>query len=381
MNGPRVLLVLGTSEGWSIGILQGFGAAAMRSGWQVMHEPGKGQLGALAKGWKPAVAVVGPEISHAALQQLSCPLISVNADRSTDGIASVVPDEDRIAELALRHLIDRGFDAVTTFRLGEAAFGLERERAFAARARHAGARVLPGFSPRAASRSLPEEHEAVAVWLATLPRPCGVFACCDRWARAILHHARLAALDVPEALALVGANNDVVECELGSPPLSSVAVPWRALGEEAATLAHLALAGLHTGTERVVVSPVDVVPRLSSDCLAVHDELVGRAIAWIEAHTSERLRVPMVAQAVASSPGRLDRRFRSSLGRSVHAQIRRSRVEAAKSVLRTTTLELKLVARQTGFATPALLNESFRRELGMTPGAYRQHMRDLPGER
>ena len=41
-------------------------------------------------------------------------------------------------------------------------------------------------------------------------------------------YAREAELRVPEDVALVGADDDQLECELISPPLSSVMMPWRA---------------------------------------------------------------------------------------------------------------------------------------------------------
>jgi DNA-binding LacI/PurR family transcriptional regulator len=41
-------------------------------------------------------------------------------------------------------------------------------------------------------------------WLKGLPRPCGVFTCCDAWGRVVARYARTAKLRVPEDLALGG---------------------------------------------------------------------------------------------------------------------------------------------------------------------------------
>ncbi len=378
MDGPRVLVVLGTSEGWSRGILRGLSSISQGSGWQLIHYHPSADLDWLSREWAPAVAVIGPEATGRVLEALSCPVVSVNLDRSPDRIASVWPDEEHIADLALRHLSSRGLEHLTTFRFSTLAFALARVRAFEVRARDAGARLAPGFGPDPADPRRPaEDPTQLVAWLRALPRPCGVFACCDAWGRVVARYARAAGLRVPEDLALVGVDNDPVECELIMPPLSSVAVPWHLLGEEAAKLVRLALAGKDIQRKRRVVSPVDVVARRSSDVLAVDDPLVRGAVGWIREHAAQRLSVPMVSSAVTSSRQRLERRFRAALGRTVQQEIRRARVEAVKGVLRSTALELGEVAKQTGFASAALLSVVFQREIGMPPGAYRRRMRDI----
>jgi LacI family transcriptional regulator len=190
----------------------------------------------------------------------------------------------------------------------------------------------------------------------------------------VARYARAAGLRVPEDLSLVGVDNDIVECELITPPLSSVAVPWRSLGEETARLVKLLLAGQPVQRKRVTIAPVDVVTRRSSDAFAVADELVERAVAWIREHVLVRISVPAVARAVGSSRKRLERRFRAALGRTVQEEVRRARVELAKRLLCGTDDSLPRVAKESGFSSAALLSVAFRRELGMPPGAYRRRM-------
>jgi len=367
--------MLSTSEGWSRGVLGGFMGAARENGWAVLHYHPSADLSWLAEQWSPTVAVIGPG-APASVPALACPIVSVNVDRTPEGVASVLPDEAQVAELALRHLLDRRLEHLTTFRLDHSAFAITRERTFETLVASAQVPLAPAYRPNPGDAQATEEPETLVAWLRALPRPCGIFACSDAWGRVVARYALAAGLRIPQEVALVGADNDVVECELIEPPLSSVAVPWRTLGEEAATLVGRALAGEDISGQRVIVPPVDVVARRSSDLLAVDDALVADAVAWIGSHAVGRLRVPMVARAVASSRQRLERRFRASLGRTILGEIRRARVEAAKGMLRTTDLELKDVARQTGFTTAALLNEAFQREVGMTPGVYRRRMKE-----
>jgi len=376
MDAPRVLVVLDTSQGWSRGILRGFTARALERGWELLHYHPSPDLSDLVREWDPRVAVVGPgETSTRLARGLGCPVVSVNEDRSTARLASVFLNERAIAELALDHFRSRGLEHVTTFRFSDEPFAVARDEAFRVRARTARVHFAPGWwvdgaePPRASER-----RGALVGWLRSLPRPCGVFTCCDAWGRVVARYARAARLRVPEDLALVGVDNDVVECELVNPPLSSVSVPWRTLGEKAADLVEFALARKSIRGRRLSVAPVEVFSRRSSDALAIEDRLVVTAVTWIRNHARGRITVPLIARAVGSSRQRLERRFRASLGRTVQEEVRRARVELAKAALHATPAGLKEIAATSGFTSAALLSVAFQKELGMPPGAYRRRI-------
>lgn len=269
-----------------------------------------------------------------------------------------------------------GLRQLSTFRYDTSAFALARERAFIAHARAAGAIVAPGWGDESFAKEERREGPAMGTWLRSLPRPCGVFTCTDGWARPVARYAREVGLRIPDDLALVGAGNDLLECELISPPLSSVVVPWPQLGRQAAALVRLALAGQPVHGQRTWVTPATVVGRRSSEALAVPDALVAEAVAWIRAHPERRLTVSDVARAVGGGRQRLERRFRRSLNRTVQEEIRRAHVELAKRLLATSSADLSEVAKRSGFSSPALLNAAFQRELGMPPGTYRRYLQE-----
>src|SRR5262249_38078791 len=150
-------------------------------------------------------------------------------------------------------------------RFDESAFAVARERAFVAGARAAGADVPVGWgSGDRVARERDENPAAMLTWVRGLPKPCGIFTCTDGWGRTVARYARAAGLRVPEDLALVGVDNDVLECELIRPPLSSVIVPWQEVGRSAAKLVQASLSGASIAGKRVVVSPIAVMTRRSS---------------------------------------------------------------------------------------------------------------------
>jgi len=382
MTAPRVLVVLGTEGAWSRGVLRGFMAVANEQDWALVHYWPGSDLKWVSNEWAPAAVVFGPELDSKAIARFApAALVSVTVDRSAARIASVCLDEEGIAAFAAEHLLSKGFQNVSTFRYDEAAFAVARERAFVEQARAAGAKVAAGWGNADYTPSLRQERPAAMVaWLRSLPKPCGIFTCTDGWGYTVARYAHEAGLRIPEDIAVVGADNDVLGCELLSPPLSSVMIPWKEVGRHAAMLVRLALAKQPIAGRRVVVSPVAVAARRSSDVLAINDVLVAQAVAWIREHADRRLTVPMVARAVGGGRQRLERRFRRALDRTVQEEIRRAHVERARHWLATTRSGMGDVAKRSGFSSASLLNVAFRRELGIPPGSYRRRVQQQQGD-
>jgi LacI family transcriptional regulator len=372
-SSPRVLILLKTEAAWSREVLKSFAGAAHDQGWTPLHYHPDANVGWLAREWAPAAAIVGPGSCREELATLGAlPLVSVAFDRSADGIASVCLDEAAIGLLALEHLLATGLRRFSCFRLSNSPYIIERERAFVAGARAAGAMVSSCWGSQEEQRV--ESPAAILQWLRDLEKPCGIFTCTDRWGALVARYARVAGLRVPEDVALVGADNDMLECELIVPPLSSVIIPWHGVGQSAAELVRVALSGVAIAGKRSVLAPIAVVGRRSSDLFAADDPLVTKALRWIRGNAGRRITVEMVARALGGGRQRLERRFRAVLQRTVHEEIRRAHVDVAKGLLETTDMSLAQIAAQSGFTNASLLSVAFRRELGRAPGVYRRRV-------
>jgi LacI family transcriptional regulator len=342
----------------------------------VLHYPPPVDLLALVHKFAPSAILLGPDSGKVPFGgPLPVPIVSVALDLSAEGIPSACPDEARIGVLALEHLLATGLRQVTTFRLDGSQFAIARERAFITTAQKAGARVAVGWgSDGASSPGRGDDAEGLIRWLSGLPKPCGVFTCADHWARIVSRYIRLAGLRVPDDIALIGVDNDVAECELLAPPLSSVMVPWPELGEHAARIVQCVLHGQAIERQRWVTPPIAVAARRSTEVFAIEDAVVAKAVRWIRQNAHQRLNVPMVAAAVGGGRKRLERRFRRTLDRTVQEEIRRARVEMAKKLLRASRAGLVEIAKQSGFSNAALLNVAFKREVGIPPGVYRRRV-------
>lgn len=122
----------------------------------------------------------------------------------------------------------------------------------------------------------------------------------------------------------------------------------------------------------ILVPPQGVVARESTDFFAVEDELVAAALTFIASNSHRRIGQDEVARAVAADTRTLQRRFRKILNRSVVSTIRQVRLERAKRELSQGNRKLQEIARDVGFGTVMRMYNVFRRELGVTPSAYRK---------
>jgi LacI family transcriptional regulator len=171
------------------------------------------------------------------------------------------------------------------------------------------------------------------------------------------------------------ACNDELLCELAAPPLSSAVLNTQAAGYEAAALLDGLMSGQVKRSRRILTEAVQVVTRRSTDIVALADSEVAQALRYIRENAGRRLRVEEIVDSVALSRRGLEIRFQRAVGRSLHDEIRRVRLERAKRLLLESDLPLLAVAEASGFATPSYLAQVFREETGMTPARYRRHVR------
>jgi LacI family transcriptional regulator len=169
-------------------------------------------------------------------------------------------------------------------------------------------------------------------------------------------------------------NDDLIQC-LCDPPLSSINMATERIGFEAGALLERLMRGLPPPRTPILIPPIDVIVRPSTDVLAVADEEVSQALRLIRQSAGRRLGIAELARKLALSRRQLERRFRKALGRSLHDEIRRCRIARARELLSTTDLSIPQVADACGFSASSYLTVVFQRELGTTPGAYRRQHR------
>jgi LacI family transcriptional regulator len=181
---------------------------------------------------------------------------------------------------------------------------------------------------------------------------------------------------VPEEVAILGANNDTIRCELSDPALSSVAPNAFQSGYRAAALLRELLAGRKPKNMDQRVEPLGVVTRPSTDVLAVEDKNVAAALSFIREQACQGITVEQVLQHAHASRSQMERKFRHHIGRSPQSEIRRVQLRKIRQLLLETDFPLKRIAELTGFEHMEYMCVLFKRMTGTSPGTYRVQMQD-----
>ncbi len=317
------------------------------------------------------------------IRKLDLPVVDLFEHRSAEGIPGVITDNRAIAHLAADHLIERGLEHFAYCGLPGIYSSEARGECFVEYLKQAGYEVSVYDNPQLSGSSFistSEDYElrceeTVASWVSSLPKPVGLMACNDLRAHQVLMACSDRSIAVPEELAVIGVDNDELICELCHPPLTSIEQNCEGVGYQAAGLLDRLLDGEVPPAKPTLVEPLGVVPRQSTDIVAVGDADVAAAVHFIRGHACDGIQVGDVLQHVQVSRSTLERRFSKLLGRSPKAEILRVQLDRVKHLLSMTDYPLARIAQLAGFEYMESMCECFKRVTGRTPGQYRSNSR------
>jgi len=195
------------------------------------------------------------------------------------------------------------------------------------------------------------------------------------WGVQLIEACRLAGQRVPEDVAVIGVDNDDLLCRLSRPALSSIIIAGERVGWEAAAILDRLLQGAKSQPEANLIPPVGVVTRRSSEVLPSSDAELAAAVRFIADNAKSTLQVSDVLREVSASRRSLEQKFRAVLRHGIAEEMRRVHVELAKDLLVTTAMPIAEVAEQSGFTSAQALSRIFRKEMGCSPGAFRERAR------
>lgn len=288
-------------------------------------------------------------------------------------IPTVLANDTRVGEIAAEYFISLGyqFTAVVLDEQPHSALrhkGLERKLA-----EHDMAAPL-AYCYRPLSR---REAARLQRWLRELPKPMAILACTDEIAGPVVQACRSIDLSVPDQVSVLGVNNATFQCEMATPPLSSIDHNLRGVGYAAAEMLASILRGELPPKEPVIIEPVGIVERASTGARAIPDDQTTQALAYIREHAAEGITVEDVLEEMGISRSTLDRGFKRWIGRTAWDEIRRCRIERARELLARTDLDILDVGIRSGFNYRQQFHTAFRVATGLTPRTYRRQARRL----
>jgi len=203
----------------------------------------------------------------------------------------------------------------------------------------------------------------------------GIIAVSDARARQLLQACLIADIAVPAQVALIGIDNDPLARVLTRIPLSSVIQSTHQMGRAAARLLHQMLNGAPKPVTHVLVPPAGINVLASSKHEAAKHPYVMRAQHFIRQYACQGIKTEQVANYVGISRSSLESHFRAELGRSVHDEVLRFKIDAATTILANDGTSIADVAVRCGFTSVQYMHAVFKRELGCTPRKYRDQTR------
>jgi len=373
---------MGQDIAYCRGVLHGIRTYAIgKSDW-VFHDapPEIRTLGPLEE-WQPhgIIAHFFDAAFARRVLALKKPLVNVTSTFLDLPAPMVDVDNHLAGRMAAAHFLDRGFRNFGFFGSAWTGFSKQREEGFREALAAAGQSLTSCYSeflPRPPTDSSWKlQDRQVHDWLLSIRKPAAILASNDYPARRLADMCHQLRLRVPEDVALLGIDNDELECLLASPPLSSVVNPAERIGFQAAQMLDRLMSGRRLPEQVLSVPPTHIITRQSTDIVAIADADVSAAVAFIAAHTADNIRVAEVVKRLAIARRGLERRFRKLLGRSIHEEIQRVRMDRARYLLAETDLGMRAVAMQSGFSTPQRLAAVFRQTVGEPPMSFRQRSR------
>lgn len=366
----RVLLMVSMEHAHGRNILQGIADYAdHHAPWQHQLEVNI-QPGPIDRGGVDGI-IVEPRTGEVqeALRRSGVPVVTVTAVHGEHGLPAVVVDNQAVGRMAADHLADLGLKHLAFVPIPGALHSRDRAEGFIARA------AARKVAVSVCDPSAVNDETTLAHWLRGLSDPVGILASNDRKALEVARACRLAGRRIPEQVALLGVDNEIETCWLTSPPLSSIDQGTRRIGYEAARLLDAWMTAGERPPATVLIQPIGVISRPSTDLLAIGDPEVVAAIRFIRSAVAEPLKVRDVLRHVALSRRSLELHFQRALGRTIHQEITRVRIDRAKQLLITSDWNMPYIADACGFAFHSQFSYAFKRETGMSPLKFRGQFR------
>lgn len=313
------------------------------------------------------------------IKRLKVPVVYLRRVEALTKAPQILTNNAQVSRLCFEHLKERGFRHFAFCGFNGADYSDERKETFVNLVEQIGLRchVYSGRPHPAQADTAQyegiglQDGSVLADWLKQLPKPIGLMACNDMRGQQVLDACRSIGVALPDDIAVIGADNDEVLCNLSTPPLSSVAPNAERIGYEAAGLLSRMMAGAKVPSGDIFVEPSGIVSRRSTEVLAIEDRQVAAAARFIREHACEGIDVSDVLRAVPMSRSTMDRRFINTLGYSPKDEILRVRLNRAKQLLAETDLPLSLIAEKIGVEHVEHFSRIFKNRTGVTPSAFR----------
>jgi LacI family transcriptional regulator len=159
---------------------------------------------------------------------------------------------------------------------------------------------------------------------------------------------------------------------MSDPPISSIDVDIEKGGYEAAAMAVRMKKDPSYAGEDIILHPLHLVTRESSDLLITKDDQVHQALLFIHSNVNHKILVKDVLEHVPLSRRLLEQRFLKATGKTIYQYISELRIDHFGRLLLETDEPIGNLAARMDEPDPKSLSRRFRELKGCTPSSYRK---------
>ena len=324
--------------------------------------------------WKPDGILTRELGGLYRLLDLNIPLIIAPHTKPYAGYINLWGDGRGLGKMVAEHFISKGYKNFAFFGFKDFQWSLERQEGYAACIDRKGYPVsVFNFD----NVNLLWEHLPARLmeWLLTIKKPCAVFSATDELNIHLLEAARESGLKVPDDFSIIGVDNDVMICEMSSPPLSSIDQNAIQAGFQAAMALRRWMEYGEKPLGNIVVHPGIIITRNSTSALAIDDEHLRTALHYItNTAPYEDISVDDVVKVTTLSRRILEKKFQSIIKSSILEEIKEVRIERIKFLLVNSELTVQQIAFELNFRNFDNISRYFKQYTGLNPIEYRNQI-------
>jgi LacI family transcriptional regulator len=300
-------------------------------------------------------------------------LIAEDFKERFSDIPNITGGYEEAGRLGATYFLEKGFRNFAFYGFRNIVWSRERAQGFESHLNAQGFQVHhfdPG--PSGAGELWYYKPSALSQWLQSLPKPIAIMACDDERGQHITEACKHARILIPDQIAVLGVDNDQMTCNLSDPPLSSISLDTEKGGYEAARLMDEMITTCTRLTQNILVKPLHVVTRQSTDITSARDAYIARALRFIHQNISSRIKVDDVLKAVPLSRRALEKRFQETTGTGVYKYIYTLQIQKFAQLLLESDKSISEIALESGFDSSKNISRQFKLIKGCTPVEYRK---------
>ncbi|QWA10556.1 XylR family transcriptional regulator [Sodalis ligni] len=318
------------------------------------------------------------------LSGVDVPIVGVGGSYQDDEdypqVHYIATDNHALVASAFMHLKEKGINRFAFYGLPPSSgkrWSQEREQAFRQLAADEYYQPIVYQGVETTPDNWQYAQNRLADWLQSLPSHTGIIAVTDARARHLLQVCEHLNIAIPEKLCIIGIDNEELARCLSRVPLSSVAQGTRQMGYQAAKLLHQLLNHSRLPLQRILVPPLKVVERRSTDFRSLRDPAVIQAMHYIRYHACKGIKVEQVLDVVGMSRSNLEKRFKDETGKTIHNVIHEEKLESARNLLVSSSLTINEVSQMCGYPSLQYFYSVFKKGFEITPKEYRDNHMEL----